>query len=93
MPKSKQTLGRAVSILAAFDRQCHAEYDDLAAFHAPSECADIVDRGQRRRFRQVRRHACHVAGVKNLNQMRRAVKRAVPTWDRYNHFRLGIESI
>jgi hypothetical protein len=86
-------LGRAVSILAKFQRDCDFMYEDLAAFYAPSECYGDVSRGQARRFRLVRRRACKAAGVKNLAQLRRAVKKACPTWDRYNHFRLGIEAI
>ena len=89
----KQQLGRAVIILLCEQRRCDEEYEDMRAFNAPSECGEIVARGQARRFRQVRRHACHVAGVKNLAQLRRAVKREVPTWDRFNHFKLGVEAI
>lgn len=86
-------LGKAVGILLRESQRRDYEYEDLRAFHAPSECYSLVNRGQARRFRAVRRHACHVAGVKNLNQLRRAVKRACPTWDRYNYFRLGIMEI
>lgn len=86
-------LGKAVSILLKFEQACHAMHEDVAAFHAPSECHGLVSRGNAKRFRQVRKHACSVAGVKNLHHLRRAVKRAVPTWDRYNHFHLGIMSI
>lgn len=86
-------LGKAVGILLRFDRECDAMFDDLRAFHAPSECYGDVEHGQRRRFRQVRRHALHVAGVKNLAQLRRAVQKVCPTWDRYNHHRLGVEAI
>lgn len=89
----KQNLGRAVSILLAAQREADYAYEDLAAFHAPSECYPIVSRGIARRFRLVRRRACHAAGVKNLAALRRAVKKAVPTWDRYNHHRLGIDAI
>lgn len=88
-----QNLGKAVSIIIAFERDSAFAYEELAAYHAPGECYELVERGQRRRFRLVRRRACHAAGVKNLRLLRRAVKRAVPTWDRYNHFRLGIQSI
>lgn len=86
-------LGKAISIIAAFERGVAALHDDVRAFHAPSECHDIVARGAAKRFRLVRRHACHVAGVRNIRQLRRAIKRACPTWDRYNHFRLGIQSV
>lgn len=87
------SLGRAVSIILKFEMQCHDQFDDLHAFYAPSECYSLVEAGQRRRFRQVRRHACHVAGVKNLKQLRRKCIKAVPTWDRYCHFRLGLDLI
>jgi hypothetical protein len=86
-------LGKAVGILLAFDRLSDAQFEDLHAFHAPSECYGDVEHGLRRRFRTVRRHACHVAGCKNLAQLRRAVIKVCPTWDRYNHHRLGISVI
>lgn len=86
-------LGRAVSIIVKFERQCHEQFDDLEAYYAPSECYRDVERGQRRRFRLVRRRACHAAGVKNLRQLRKACIKAVPTWDRYCHFRLGLDMI
>jgi len=86
-------LGKAVSVLLRFERSCSEMYDDLSAFHAPSECYEDVSRGQRRRFRRVRKHACAVAGVKNLKQLSKAIKKVCPTWDRYNHFRLGLEHV
>lgn len=86
-------LGKAVGILLRHDRQLNDMYEDLRCFHAPSECYGDVNRGHARRFRLVRRHACHVAGVKNLRALRRKVLAACPTWDRYNHFRLGVEAI
>lgn len=93
MTRKPQNLGRAISIIAAFEREADALFEDLAAFHAPSECYRDVARGEGRRFRQVRRHACHVAGVRNIRELRRAVLASVPTWDRFNHFRLGINAI
>ncbi len=86
-------LGKALSILLQFERECSEFYEDLAAFHAPSECYDDVNRGQKRRFRRVRKRACAAAGVKNLKQLRRAIKKVCPTWDRYNHFRLGLGGV
>jgi hypothetical protein len=86
-------LGKAVGILLRFEQETSYCYEDLRAFHAPSECYGDVERGLRRRFRTVRRHACSVAGVKNLRALRKRVKAVCPTWDRYNHFRLGIQEI
>lgn len=86
-------LGKAIGILIQHQRTADAYYEDLHAFHAPSECYGDVNKGLRREFRLVRKHACRVAGVKNLQQLRRAVKKACPTWDRYNHFKLGVECI
>ena len=86
-------LGKAVGILLRHDRMLGDLYEDLRAFHAPSECYGDVERGHARRFRRVRKHACRVAGVKNLAQLRRKVLQVCPTWDRYNHHRLGVEAI
>jgi hypothetical protein len=86
-------LGKAVGILMAHQRVCDEMHEDVDAFHAPSECHEIVSRGNARRFRLVKKHACVAAGVKDLKQLRKAVKKACPTWDRYNHFRLGVEGI
>ena len=86
-------LGKAITIIKKFQLDTEQVYAELEAFHAPSECYPLVERGLSRRFRIVRRHACHVAGVKNLAQLRRAIKQACPTWDRYNHYRLGINAL
>lgn len=83
-------LGRAISILMAHEDRGARLQADLDAFNAPSECWHDVSRGECRRFRIVRKHACAVAGVKNLKALRKAVKRACPTWDRYNHHRIGL---
>ena len=87
-----QHLGKAISILMKYEQEYGELIDDLQAFYAPSECYRDVSRGQARRFRQARRHACHVAGVKNLSQLRKAIKKVCPTWDRYNYHRLGMIS-
>lgn len=86
-------LGKAVGILMKHEDHVEAMYDDLSGFHAPSECYPIVEKGLAIRFRTVRKHACHVAGVKNLRQLRKAVKRVCPVWDRYNWHKLGIPGI
>jgi len=86
-------LGKAVSIIMAHEQRGHFAHRDIAAFGAPSECHRDVTRGQRKRFRLVRKHACRVAGVKNLKPLRKAIKRVCPSWDRYNHCRLGLEHL
>jgi len=58
-----KNLGKAVSILARQEAASHFAFEDLAAFHAPSECYPIVERGERRRARLARRHAEAVAGA------------------------------
>jgi hypothetical protein len=85
-------LGKAVGILLRHEQGVAYMYEDLHAFHAPSECYP-TEHQLGRSFRTARRHACRVAGVKTLAQLRRKVKKACPTWDRYNHFRLGIQAI
>lgn len=82
-------LGKAVSILLKFENEVDAMYDDLKAFHAPGECYRDVEKGLAKRFRTYRRHACRVAGVRNLFQLRKAIKRVCPSWDRYCYYRLG----
>lgn len=47
-------LGKAVGILMRYDREVDAMYEDLHAFHAPSECYVDVERGLMKRFRLYR---------------------------------------
>lgn len=85
-----QRLGRAISILVAHERAVDEMHGDVRAFGAPSECHGVVSRYAARDFRLVRKHACAVAGVRNLRELRAACKAVVPRWDRHNHFKYGI---
>ena len=93
MTSKKQNLGRALSILIAHEQMCNDMHDDVDAFHAPSECRDTVRKWNARDFRRAKKHACSVAGVRNLRELRAACKRSVPSWDRYNYFRLGLSCV
>jgi hypothetical protein len=85
-------IGKAISVLIKYERDLNFWYDDMAAFHAPSECYPD-DRRLGRMMRVPRHLACRIAGVKNLRQLRREAIRSCPTWDRYNWHRLGIQAI
>jgi hypothetical protein len=54
-------LGKVATILAAADAREIAMHMDVDAFHAPSECHDLVRRGEEKRLRLARRHAEAVA--------------------------------
>ena len=70
-------LGKALGILLKQIEHEAMLHDDVAAWGAPSECHDLVARGQERRHRDAMRHACHVAGVRNGRLLRRAMRRAM----------------
>jgi len=70
-------LGKALTVLIADLREQDYIGEDLEAFNAPGECYPIAYRGVARRTRMARRRACHIAGVKNLRLLRRAMRRAM----------------
>lgn len=62
-PTRNRRLGAAIGIIAA---QAAAEdfgHADLAAFNAPGECHDDMQRGEAARMRQARRRAKSVSGL------------------------------
>ena len=70
-----QNLGEALSILNRANA-VEQSYDiDLRAFHAPSECYEVVHRGEAQRLRQARRHAEAIAARPYRVIMREARKR------------------
>lgn len=68
-------LGKAVGIMINAFMAEHERHEDLAAFHAPSECYTDVARGEAKRLRRARRHALAVAGCKNLRALRKEVRK------------------
>ena len=67
-------LGKAIGILINQQRHECALHADVDAWYAPSECHASVARGEESRARLARRHACHVANVKNLRQLRKQAR-------------------
>ena len=80
-------LGKAIGILLQAHMNESDMHSDVDAFHAPSECHDLVSRGEGRRLRFARRHALHVAGFKNIRQLRHAARQIMgndaPIYRRY----------
>lgn len=70
-------LGRALSILLESHRRETAICDDLRAYNAPSECFADAFRNEHKYVRQTQRHACHVAGVRNMRLLRAAFRRVL----------------
>lgn len=85
-----QQLGKAITILMEHERREIAAHEDVDAFHAPSECHAIVSKGEAKRRRLAIRRACHVAGVRNLRLLRRAILKRMPSANRYFYCRFGI---
>lgn len=56
-------LGKAFTILAQAQVREEIMHDDVAAFHAPSECHALVSKGEARRLREARRRAKAVSGL------------------------------
>jgi hypothetical protein len=54
-------LGKALSIIFAAHRSEIEMHIDVDTFHAPSECHDVVTKGEVDRLRQARRHARSIA--------------------------------
>lgn len=77
MKTAKQNLGRALTILLRAPMREAAICEDLAAFHAPSECYRDAFRGEAQRVRLEQRLACRVAGVRNMHLLRRAMRAAL----------------
>jgi hypothetical protein len=81
-------IGKALGILV---RQIEIEgqmYNDLAAFYAPEGCYRDVKRGEDKRWRQARRHACAVAGM-SYRKLKREAKKSCPTISRVLYARYG----
>jgi hypothetical protein len=79
-------LGKAIGILLkahGFEADMH---EDVDQFNAPSECHELVSRGESQRLRFARRRACHVAGFKNMRLMRNHVRRVMGD-DRFFYYR------
>jgi hypothetical protein len=68
-------LGKALSIIWVQRAREHALDMDIVAFGAPSECHDLVAKGETGRRRQARRHAEAVAGMPYRRIMREAKRR------------------
>lgn len=74
-PQPIRNLGRALSIIIEHQRRENAMHDDVDAFHAPSECHDLVSRHEGKRFRAVRRHVEGITGHRFAVVMREAARR------------------
>ena len=79
-----RNIGKGASIYRAFARGCDQEFDDLHAFHAPSECVPLVQRSQLRRFRVVRRHIKSVTGLRFNAFIKEAERRTSGRWIYFN---------
>lgn len=80
-----QQLGKAFGIMMRAQAAEIFMHADISAFGAPSECHDVVSKGEANRARMARRHAKAVSGLS-----RRAFNRALagfpqPAWDRASH--------
>lgn len=79
-------LGRALSIIVQHKRNEDAMHEDVNQFHAPSECHELVSRGEAKRFRLVRRRVKALTGSRYDLVLREARRRTS------NHavYRLGL---
>lgn len=80
-------LGKAISILVSAERIERDMHDDVDAWGAPSECHDLVARGEEKRRRHARRRALHAAGVNSMRVLRTRVRRVCT--DAYFYKRYG----
>lgn len=82
-------LGRAFSIIVRQQVQEGIFHDDIAAYHAPSECHALVSKGECQRARMAKRHAKSVSGLSRAAfnaELRKAERMAVgPEGPRWMH--------
>jgi len=81
-------LGKAIGILVAAVELENAYHEDVAAMNAPSECHDVVSRGEAQRMRHARRRALHAAGLNRWRLLRRAVRKQTGN-DKFFYKRYG----
>lgn len=82
-------LGKAISVLVQWHEHCNEMFEDLAGFHAPSECYQVVEHGLRKKSRLVCKRACAIAGAKNMRVLERMVKKQMPNFDKWCYTRYG----
>jgi hypothetical protein len=61
--ENMRRLGKAIGIIARNEADENFMHADVDAFHAPSECHELVARGETKRRRLARRHAKSVSGL------------------------------
>ena len=71
-------LGHALTILARHEASQIDTHEELRAFHAPSECYDLVAARDVESRREARRHACAVARRPYRVLRREAARRGLP---------------
>ena len=64
-------MGKAISIIAKARAAEYIMHADVDAYYAPSECHELVSRGEERRERQARRHAKSISGLSRRGFNRR----------------------
>lgn len=79
-----RNLGKGASIYRDFARGCDQEFDDMEAFHAPSECVTLIQRSQQRRFRVVRRQIKSITGLRFNAFIDELERRTSARWVHFN---------
>lgn len=81
------SISTALTILARREAAEHFMHADVEAFGAPSECHELVSRGETKRRRQARKHAEAEARMPYRVIRRRATKGNIPIggprWHRF----------
>jgi hypothetical protein len=80
-----KNLGKVVGILARAEADEHFAYEDLSAFHAPSECYPIVAKGLAKKNRRARKLAEAIAQAPLRVILKQAARRGAvhpnsPRW-------------
>ena len=81
-----RNIGRACTMVLEFAKQQNEAYEDLRAFHAPSECYPLVRKSAVREHRRLRRRVKSVTGLKWVEFVNEIEHRTTP---RVTFYRLG----
>lgn len=77
-------LGAGASILARFLRCCDEMHEDAAMWGAPSECHTLIEGGNKRAFRRVRRQIKATTGLEWQAFHRELCHRTSSRWVHFN---------
>jgi len=77
-----RNMGKAIGIIVAAQVREDLLHDDVNMMGAPSECHDVVTKGEDQRARRAHRHAKSVSGLSRAAFRKELSKVPLPVFDR-----------